>query len=153
MEIVKNIAAVVGCISACTGLVITIFKPIRKAIINGITNKQRESEVSQKLTRVMQDIGSMKEDIREVKDSVVSLDDRVNKIEKNVLQNESDRLKSELAHYAAMCRRGEPIYEADYIHIQEVYEKYHMILHCNHTGTDNYNTIKEYFEKINAVDR
>lgn len=140
MELIKNIAAVIGCISACIGLLVTIFKPLRQAIINAFANKSEYQ--------------TLISDVKEIKEAlnatIVKQDEaieRLDRVEKNVLLNESDRLKSELARYAAMCRRGEPIYEADYLHIQEVYEKYHITLHCNHTGTDNFNTIKEYFEK------
>ena len=52
MEIIKNIAAVVGCMTACIGLIITLFKPIRKAIIAGITHRQKEDEASKKLNQV-----------------------------------------------------------------------------------------------------
>ena len=37
MEIFKNIATVVGCISACIALLITIVKPFRQYIINSIS--------------------------------------------------------------------------------------------------------------------
>lgn len=138
MEIVKNIAAVVGCISACTGLVITIFKPIRKAIINGITNKQRESEVSQKLDNALIMIKNVQNDI-------VALNDRVDEIGTNVLENEKDRLKSELFNCGNRCRRGIILYPEEMGHIRDVYHKYNEVLKQNHDGTLEYEFILKYY--------
>lgn len=39
IEIIKNTAAVVGCISACTGLLVSIVRPIRRALIRWIQAK------------------------------------------------------------------------------------------------------------------
>ena len=86
-----------------------------------------------------------------MKADVENLNDKVEDVKDKVLENEKDRLKSELARYAAMCRRGQPIHESDYLHVQEVYEKYHSKLNGNHTGTDDFNTIKYYFEKQNNI--
>lgn len=138
MEIVKNIAAVVGCISACTGLVITIFKPIRKAIINGITNKQRESEVSQKLDNALIMMKNVQNDI-------VTLNDRVDEIGTNVLENEKDRLKSELFNCGNRCRRGIILYPEEMGHIRDVYHKYNEVLKQNHDGTLEYEFILKYY--------
>ena len=44
MEIFKNIATVVGCISACFGLLITIIKPLRQQIINSIARKAQSDK-------------------------------------------------------------------------------------------------------------
>ena len=42
MELIKNVAAVVGCVSACIALIITVFKPIRATIVNYIKYKTNE---------------------------------------------------------------------------------------------------------------
>ena len=74
------------------------------------------------------------------------IDTRLDKLDQRVLENERDRIKSELSEYASRCARGMKIYPEEMVHIEEMYAKYSNQLHCNHTGTQNYNTIANYYK-------
>ena len=126
MEIIKNIAAVVGCISACAGLIVTVFKPIRTTIIAGITHKQKEDETSKKLNQVSQDITILKSDIK-------NLNNKVEDVKDKVLENEADRLRSELFTCGNRCRRGIRVHPEEMDHVHAVFKKYSEVLKQNGT--------------------
>ena len=48
MEIFKNIATVVGCISACIALLVTIIKPLRQSIIDSFVKKSQDTKRDEK---------------------------------------------------------------------------------------------------------
>lgn len=152
MEMVKDIAAIIGLISAAIGLIVTIFKPFRKAIIAGITHKNREDETSQKLDLVVHKIESMERDVSELKTDIKSLNNRVDEIQKNVLENEVDRLKSELFNCGNRCRRSIKLYPEEFAHIRDVYHKYSDKLKQNHEGTLEFEYILDYYNSQNLND-
>ena len=44
MEIFKNIATVVGCISACMALLVAIIKPLRQRLIDSFIRKTKDKK-------------------------------------------------------------------------------------------------------------
>lgn len=52
MELVKNIATVVGCITACFSLLTLVCKPIRKKLIDFIKRSSNQSEVETQLNEI-----------------------------------------------------------------------------------------------------
>ena len=48
MELFKNIATVVGCISACMALSLAIFKPLRQSIIDSFVKKSQDETRDEK---------------------------------------------------------------------------------------------------------
>lgn len=157
METIKDIAAVVGCISAIIALITTIFKPVRKKIVNWVKHTSEASETSVAIKSINDRLNALEKKIDEfvtaskttentIIERINVLDDRVEKLDRRVLENERDRIKSELSEYASRCARGMKIYPEEMIHIEEMYTKYSNEMHCNHTGTENYNIIVNYYK-------
>lgn len=146
MELIKDIVAVIGCISAFIALVTTIFKPVRKKIVNWIKHTSEASETSAAVKEINTKITALEGNVREILERIDKIDDRIKTLDKRVFENERDRIKSELSEYASRCARGMKIYPEEMVHIEEMYTKYSNDLHCNHTGTQNYNIIANYYK-------
>ena len=52
MEIFKNIATVVGCISACIALLVTIIKPLRQKMIDSFLRKAKDTKRDEKIDKM-----------------------------------------------------------------------------------------------------
>ena len=139
MEIIKNIAAVIGCITAAIGLIGIIFKPIRKGISDLIKKIIGSSESANAIKRI--DVSLLALDGK-----IDSLYEQVEKLDQRVFENERDRIKAELSEYVSRCTRGMKIYPEEKIHIDEIYAKYTNELHCNSTGSEFYHEISQYYE-------
>lgn len=139
MEIIKNIAAVIGCITAAIGLIGIIFKPIRKGISDWIKKIIGSSESANAIKRI--DVSLLALDGK-----IDSLYEQVEKLDQRVFENERDRIKAELSEYVSRCARGMKIYPEEKVHIDEIYTKYTNELHCNSTGSEFYHEISQYYE-------
>lgn len=149
MEVIKDIAAVIGCISAFIALVTTIFKSVRKKIVNWIKHTSEASETSAAVQEINAKITVLEGNVGEILERIDKIDDCIKTLDKRVFENERDRIKSELSEYASRCARGMKIYPEEMVHIEEMYTKYSNDLHCNHTGTQNYNIIANYYKSQN----
>ena len=138
MEIFKNIATVVGCISACIALLVTIFKPLRQRLIDSFIRKAKDTK------RDVQ-IDGMDKKIDTLLDSQKRLEYRVTSVEGNVLENEADRLRSELFDCGNRCRRGIRLHPEEMEHIRVVFTKYSQKLGQNGTGEAEYRYICNYY--------
>ncbi len=87
MAIFTTIATIVGCISACLGLAITIIKPFRKWIIESFVRQSQAKEVKTKID----DMATM---MKKSLENDKTFNDRLSRVEQNVLENEADRLRS-----------------------------------------------------------
>lgn len=146
MELIKDIAAVIGCISAFIALVTTIFKPVRKKIVNWIKHTSEASETSAAVKEINVKITVLEGNVGEILERIDKIDDRIKTLDKRVFENERDRIKAELSEYASRCARGIKIYPEEMTHINEIYYKYHEILGCNSFGTKMYDVIVKYYE-------
>lgn len=146
MELIKDIAAVIGCISAFIALVTTIFKPVRKKIVNWIKHTSEASETSAAVKEINVKITALEGNVGEILERINKIDDRIKTLDKRVFENERDRIKAELSEYASRCARGIKIYPEEMTHINEIYYKYHEILGCNSFGTKMYDVIVKYYE-------
>lgn len=146
MELIKDIAAVIGCISAFIALVTTIFKPVRKKIVNWIKHTSEASETSAAVKEINAKITALEGNVGEILERIDKIDDRIETLNKRVFENERDRIKAELSEYASRCARGIKIYPEEMTHINEIYYKYHEILGCNSFGTKMYDVIVKYYE-------
>lgn len=146
MELIKDIAAVIGCISAFIALVTTIFKPVRKKIVNWIKHTSEASETSAAVKEINTKITALEDNVGEILERIDKIDDRIKTLDKRVFENERDRIKTELSEYASRCARGMKIYPEEMTHINEIYYKYHEILGCNSFGTKMYDIIVKYYE-------
>lgn len=152
MELIKNVAAVVGCVSACIALIITVFKPIRATIVNYIKYKTNESKSEQErldiLTQIAvlnQTVVTLTEAVNESRNDNTAIMKRIDGLQEKVLLNESDRLKSELFACGNQCRRGMVLHPEEFDHIREVYKKYNEELGQNHNGTMEFEYIYNYY--------
>lgn len=138
MEIIKDIAAVVGCVSACMTLLIAVIKPLRQYLINSIVNKAQSQKTQEDLKIISNKIDKISIDNEDIKD-------RIARVEKNVLENEADRIRAELFDCGNRCRRGIRLHPEEFDHIQTIFDKYSNVLHQNHTGEIEYNFICNYY--------
>ena len=61
MEVIKNISAVVGCITACLGLLAIISKPLRKSAINFVARAAETTETENVLKAIQKDLAEERE--------------------------------------------------------------------------------------------
>ena len=144
MEIFKNIATVVGCISACIALAITIFKPLRQKIINSFVHNSQQANLQTNMNNLSSKIDLLIE-------ANEKMDNRTKKIEEHILENESDRLKSELSMYYNRCCRGLQVFPEEMLRVEEVYDRYHNKLGLNHIGTNMYDAIEKYYKQQDFI--
>ena len=140
MEIFKNIATVVGCISACIALLLTIIKPFRQWIINSFIRKSKDNKRDEK-------IDQMDKKIDKLLDKNQCLEDRLTRVEKNVLDNEADRIRAELFDCGNRCRRGIRLHPEEMEHIRAIYHKYKDVLRQNHEGDAEFDFITQYYNQ------
>ena len=144
MEIFKNIATVVGCISACIALLITIIKPLRQKIIDSFVHNSQQANLQINMNNLSSKIDLLIE-------ANEKMDDRTKKIEEHILENESDRLKSELSMYYNRCCRGLQVFPEEMLRVEEVYDRYHNKLGLNHIGTNMYDAIEKYYKQQDFI--
>lgn len=144
MEIFQNIATVVGCISACFGLLITIVKPLRQQIINSIARKAQSDKAVRDIKLLSDKIDILVEDNKKIRE-------HMQQIEENIIEDQSDRLKAELSNYYNRCCRGLQIFPEEMLRVEEVYDIYHNKLGLNHVGTNMYDAIAKYYNQQDFI--
>ena len=140
MEIFKNIATVVGCISACLALLLTIIKPLRRRIIDSFIKKTQDTKRDAKINDIDKKIDKLLENHKH-------LEDRLTRVENNVLDNEADRIRAELFDCGNRCRRGIRLHPEEMEHIRAIYHKYKDVLHQNHEGDAEFDFITQYYNQ------
>ena len=138
MEIFKNIATVVGCISACIALLVTIIKPLRQKIIDSFVHNSQQANLQTNMNNLSSKIDLLIE-------ANEKMDNRTKKIAEHILENESDRLKSELSMYYNRCCRGLQVFPEEMLRVEEVYDRYRNKLGLKHIGTNMYDAIEKYY--------
>lgn len=149
MELIKDITAVIGCISAFIALITTIFKPIRKRIVNWIKYTSEASEISATIKDINASIMGLKGNIEAILKRLEQIEKSIKTLDGRVFENERDRIKAELSECASRCARGIKLYPEEKLHIDEIYSKYSNELHCNSTGSEAYHEIVKYYESQN----
>lgn len=142
MEIFKDIATVVGCISACMALLIAIIKPFRQWLINSFIQQTQDEQRDIKIDKMDKKIDKLLENNK-------LLDDRLTRVEENVLDNEADRIRAELFDCGNRCRRGIRLHPEEMEHIRAIYHKYKDVLHQNHEGDAEFDFILTYYNQQN----
>ena len=140
VEIFKNIATVVGCISACIALAITIIKPLRQRLIDSFIRKSKDTKRDEAIARMDKKIDKLLETNQ-------CLKDRLTRVEENVLENEADRIRAELFDCGNRCRRGIRLHPEEMEHIRAIYHKYKDILHQNHEVDAEFDFINQYYNQ------
>ena len=149
MELIKDIAAIIGCISAFIALITTIFKPVRKMIVNWIKHTSEASETSVAIKDINASIMELKGNMEAILKRLEQIEKSVKTLDERVFENERDRIKAELSECASRCARGIKLYPEEKLHIDEIYSKYSNELHCNSTGSEAYHEIVKYYESQN----
>lgn len=149
MELIRDIAAVIGCISAFIALITTIFKPIRKKIVNWIKHTSEASETSAAIKDIKSDIATLEGNMGAILERLDQIENCIKTLYERVFENERDRIKAELSECASRCARGIKLYPEEKLHIDEIYSKYSNELHCNSTGSEAYHEIVKYYESQN----
>lgn len=144
MEIFKNIATAVGCISACIALLLTIIKPLRQYLIDSFARKSQSNKVVVDIQELTKKIDTL---LRNNKDLI----ERLDRVENHVLENESDRLKAELSTYYNRCCRNLQMFPEEMLRVEEVYDRYHNQLGLNHVGTNMYDAIAQYYKQQDFI--
>ena len=140
MEIVKDIAAIVGCIMTCLGLLTAIIKPLRQRLIDSFIRKSKDTKREEKIDKMDKKIDKLLENNE-------CLDNRLTRVEKNVLDNEADRIRAELFDCGNRCRRGIRLHPEEMEHIRAIYHKYKDVLHQNHEGDAEFDFINQYYNQ------
>ena len=140
MEIFKNIATVVGCISACMALLIAIIKPLRQGIIDSFVKQSQDTKRDEIIDKMDKKIDKLLENNKQ-------LEDRLTRVEKNVLDNEADRIRAELFDCGNRCRRGIRLHPEEMDHVRTIFHKYKKVLKQNHEGDTEFDFITNYYNK------
>ena len=140
MEIFTIIATIVGCISTCIALAITIIKPLRQRLIDSFIRKAKDDKRDETIAK-------MDEKIDKLLDSYQTLKDEVTRVKENVLDNEADRIRAELFDCGNRCRRGIRLHPEEMDHIRAIYHKYKNVLHQNHEGDAEFDFITKYYNR------
>ena len=82
MEIIKDVAAVVGCILSCVSLATIIFKPIRKAFVNAVANIADTSEEKEFRDEILKEISSLHNKVDQMQVQVNQINNNEQKSEK-----------------------------------------------------------------------
>lgn len=171
INIIKEIASAIGGIMTMIAFLSLIIKPTRRKLEAWIRKVTEVDNTSKRLDSVTSSLSQQRKDIEtlstkldkqqvelnniktqsDIADQkmlthIQEIDTSINKLDTSVLENERDRIKSELSEYASRCARGLKIYPEEMVHIEEMYSKYTNTLHCNHSGTQNYNIIVDYYK-------
>lgn len=141
IDVIKDISAVVGCISACIALLLTFVKPLRKHIVNKIAQRKKINKID-KIDQIDQKIDMLLKNDENFREEL-------EKVKKNVLDNESDRIRAELFDCGNRCRRGIRLHPEEMEHIRTIFHKYTSVLHQNHEGETEYNFICNYYNNQN----
>ena len=153
MEVLKLSSSILGLIISLGTIIGFCVKPIRKFIIKKISewsNKESQDKAIQAQNEMIQ---KQNEAIGEIKNTVNQVVDIISELSDRIFKNEADRLRGELFDCGNRCRRHIPLSGEEFRHIQEVFKKYSVELHCNSIGEDEYNFIKDYFNSEANQDR
>lgn len=145
MELIKNIAAIVGCISAVFALLISIIKPVRNAFCNTLARKSEYKHLRKDVTELKDAVANLTNVHADGMTKIETLEEQVRSLSEMMVRNEGDRLRAEIFTCANRCRRGADLYPEEFDRIRAVYHRYHDELKLNSQGTDDYNFIYNYY--------
>ena len=145
IEIVKNVAAVIGCITACISLLTLFIKPFRQKIVDKVTDQTKKQSIEKMLTSISQNVDTIITDNKAQQTEIQEIKTEIKRVKENVLENEADRIRAELFDCGNRCRRGIRLHPEEFEHIKDIYRKYTVVLHQNHEGETEYNFIHNYY--------
>ena len=149
MELIKDVAAIVGCITACVGLATLIIKPLRSSMKRWVQTVVGDSDVS----TAVQDLKSqfekrmneLKEEVGANSNSLKEVDNKIAALERRITKDEIHRMKEIIFSCADRCRRGAFISQHEYEYVCEVFNIYSTILLQNGGGEAEFNYIVDHY--------
>ena len=145
IEVIKEIAAVVGYLSTFVAFLTLIIKPLRKRIVDKFAEKAQKQSIEKKIDSMSTKVDTIIDDNKTQQDEIQEIKKEIKHIKENVLDNEADRIRAELFDCGNRCRRGIRLHPEEFDHIKEIYRKYTEVLHQNHEGETEYNFIHTYY--------
>lgn len=145
IEVIKEIAAVVGCLSTLVAFLTLIIKPLRKRIVDKFAEKAQKQSIENKIDSMSTKVDTIIDDNKTQQDEIKEIKKEIQHIKENVLDNEADRIRAELFDCGNRCRRGIRLHPEEFDHIKEIFRKYTEVLHQNHEGETEYNFIHTYY--------
>ncbi len=145
IEVIKEIAAVVGCLSTFVAFLTLIIKPLRKSIVDKFAEKAQKQSIEKKIDSMSTKVDTIIDDNKTQQDEIQEIKKEIKHIKENVLDNEADRIRAELFDCGNRCRRGIRLHPEEFDHIKEIFRKYTEVLHQNHEGETEYNFIHTYY--------
>ena len=145
IEVIKEIAAVVGCLSTFVAFLTLIIKPLRKRIVDKFAEKAQKQSIEKKIDSMSTKVDTIIDDNKTQQDEIQEIKKEIKHIKENVLDNEADRIRAELFDCGNRCRRGIRLHPEEFDHIKEIFRKYTEVLHQNHEGETEYNFIHTYY--------
>ena len=149
IEIIKNIATIVGCIISCITLAGIIIKPLRTKIFNKIISITNSDQIKIQEKKLAEEDIKINKLTKICEENVKS----TRELKQIIFDNESDRLRGELFNCGNRCRRGIPLSLEEYRFIQSEWQKYNGKLHCNSIGEDEYRFIVKYYDSQSEIER
>lgn len=127
MEIVKNIATVIGCITGCIGLLTVLCRPLRKFLIEWVQRTSGKSKVESQLNEIKKILEQQAEDQKAFQD----------KVEASInitLEFTEKQCRSDIKEifYAYRDSKKLPLYEKK--SLMDIEDLYINKLHKNHWG-------------------
>lgn len=155
IEIIKDVSSILSEVTVIIAFLGLVLKPTRQKLkkwIQEIVAQDTAEKIDELSTKIdqqnakidAQDQKSSAAD-QQILDYIQDIDNKLIKVDKRVFENERDRIKAELSEYASRCARGLKIYPEEMVHIEEMYHKYKDEMHCNSSGSQNYQTIVNYY--------
>lgn len=149
MELVKDVAAVVGCITACFGLAAMIIKPLRNAMKRWVQSIVGDSDISVAVQNLETKFDKRMKEIATNVDtnntSLKDINDKIAALERRITKDEIHRMKEIIFSCADRCRRGAYISQHEYEYVCEVFNIYSTILLQNGGGEAEFNYIVDHY--------
>ncbi len=149
MELVRDIAAVVGCITTCFGLVAIIVKPFRNSMKRWVQSIIGDSDISVAVknleTKFDKRLKELATNVDTNSNSLKDINDKIAALERRITKDEIHRMKEIIFSCADRCRRGAYISQHEYEYVCEVFNIYSTILLQNGGGEAEFNYIVEHY--------
>ena len=140
MDIITNIATVIGCVSAIFGLAVAIIKPLRQWIMESFVRRSQITKMREAIDDLVTKVDAILTENQSIREDLIH-------VKANVLENEADRIRGELFDCGNRCRRGIRLHPEEMDHIRSIYRKYSEKLNENHDGETEFNFIMDYYNK------
>lgn len=148
IEIIKDVSSILSEVMVIIAFLGLVLKPTRQKLskwIQEIVAQDTAEKIDELSTKIDDQEKKSSAADQQILNHIKDIDSKLIKVDQRVFENERDRIKAELSEYASRCARGLKIYPEEMLHIDEMYHKYKDEMHCNSSGSQNYQTIVNYY--------